>query len=212
MKLLFATGNQYKYELMRQRLKEFKEIEVLMPKLINVSIEVDENGKTPTENAMLKARAYHKATGLATIAEDSGLWIQKFNDDEQPGLFVKRVGGREDLSDEEILQYYLNKLEQYGGESLARYKTGVAIVNETGEEFSTLIEEEPFILTTKRNASTELKGGVLNCISFDPLSKKYFNELTETEKALRYMPVDKETKNMVAEFFNIGEKARTEDR
>ncbi len=203
MKLLFATGNQYKYELMKQRLKDFKEIEVLMPKLINVSIHVEENGTTPNENAMIKAKAYHEATGMATIAEDSGLWIQKFNEEEQPGLFVKRVGGREDLSDEEILQYYINKLKQYGGESSARYKTGVAVVKENGEEFSRLIEEEPFILTTKINNNGELKGGILNCISFDPLSQKYFNELTEEDKVARYMPVDRETKGMIKEVFKI---------
>ncbi len=206
MKLLFATGNQYKYELMKQRLRDFKGIEVVMPKLMGIKIDVDENGQTPTENALLKAKAYYDATGIATIAEDSGLWIQKFSEDEQPGLFVKRVGGREDLSDEEILQYYLKKLSTYGGESMARYKTGVAVVNERGKEFTRLIEEEPFILTSKRNMRGELQGGVLNCISFDPLSQKYFNELTEEDKKRRYMPVDRETQKLIAEIFQIRER------
>ena len=58
MKLLFATGNENKYELMKRRLKEFSEIEVIMPKHINVKINVEEDGKTAEENAIKKANTY----------------------------------------------------------------------------------------------------------------------------------------------------------
>ena len=46
MKLLFATGNNKKYELMKNRLKDINQIEVLMPRQIGVNIKVNENGKT----------------------------------------------------------------------------------------------------------------------------------------------------------------------
>ena len=91
MKLLFATGNENKYELMKRRLKELENVEVIMPKHINIKIDVNEDGKTAEENAIKKAKAYYDETNLAVIAEDSGLWVERFSEEEQPGLFVKRI-------------------------------------------------------------------------------------------------------------------------
>jgi len=197
MKLLFATGNEKKCELMRKRVKEIKNIEVVMPKQINININVNEDGKTAEENAIKKAKAYYAATKLATIAEDSGLWIEKFAIEDQPGLFVKRVNGREDLSDEEILECYIQKLNKVGGKSNARYITGIAVVNENGEVFSKTIYEEIFILTSKKNEKGYTLGGFLDVISYDPISNKYFNELNEEDKKNRYKIIDEETRKVI---------------
>jgi len=182
---------------MRKRVKEIKNIEVVMPKQINININVNEDGKTAEENAIKKAKAYYAATKLATIAEDSGLWIEKFAIEDQPGLFVKRVNGREDLSDEEILECYIQKLNKVGGKSNARYITGIAVVNENGEVFSKTIYEEIFILTSKKNEKGYTLGGFLDVISYDPISNKYFNELNEEDKKNRYKIIDEETRKVI---------------
>lgn len=197
MKLLFATGNENKYELMKRRLKEFKDTEVIMPKHINVKVNVIEDGKTAEENAIKKAKAYYEETKLATIAEDSALWIEKFLEEDQPGLFVKRVNGREDLSDKEILNYYIEKLSNIGGKSNARYKTGVAVINEEGKLYSKTIDEELFVMTSKKNDKKYIKGGLLDTISYDIINNKYFNELTEEEKAKRYAYLDRGIRSII---------------
>ena len=197
MKLLFATGNENKYQLMRRRLKEFEEIELIMPKHINVKLDINEDGKTAEENAIKKAKEYYAKTNIATIAEDSGLCVEKFSEEEQPGLFVKRVNGREDLSDEEILNYYIDKLKEIGGKSNTRYKTGIAVISEEGQLFSKTVDEELFILTSNKNNNGYIKGGLLDVISYDPINKKYFNELTEEEKSKRYLKIDNEIRRMV---------------
>lgn len=197
MKLLFATGNENKYKLMKRRLEEFENVEVIMPKHINIKITVEENGKTAEENAIKKAKAYYNETKISTIAEDSGLWVEKFSEEEQPGLFVKRINGREDLSDEDIINCYIEKLRKIGGQSNARYKTGIAVINEKGEIFSKTIDEELFIFTSNKNEKDYIKGGLLDIISYDPINKKYFNELTEQEKSKRYVTIDKEIRNMI---------------
>lgn len=199
MKLLFATGNENKYELMKRRLKEFENVEVIMPKHINVKISVEEDGKTAEENAIKKAKVYYNETKIATIAEDSGLWVEKFSEEEQPGLFVKRVNGREDLSDEEIINCYIEKLNSVEGESNARYKTGIAVISENGELFSKTVDEELFIFTANKNEKSYIKGGLLDTISYDPINKKYFNELTEEEKSKRYEIIDDEIRKMIKE-------------
>lgn len=199
MKLLFATGNENKYELMKRRLKELKDIEVIMPKHINVKINVNEDGKTAEENAIKKAKAYYDETKLVVIAEDSGLWVEKFSKEDQPGLFVKRINGRDDLSDEEILECYIQKIEKVGGETNARYKTGIAVINEKGEINSKTVDEELFVFTSNKNNKDYIKGGLLDVISYDPINKKYFNELTEEEKSKRYQKLDEEIRNMIKE-------------
>ena len=197
MKLLFATGNENKYELMKRRLKELENVEVIMPKHINIKIDVNEDGKTAEENAIKKANAYYDETKLAVIAEDSGLWVERFSEEEQPGLFVKRIDGRDDLSDEEILERYIEKIEKAGGQTNARYKTGIAVINEKGEIYSKTVDEELFIFTSKKNEKGYIKGGLLDIISYDPINKKYFNELTEEEKSKRYIRIDEEIRSMV---------------
>ena len=199
MKLLFATGNENKYEFMKRRLKELENVEVIIPKHINIKIDVNEDGKTAEENAIKKAKAYYNETKLPVIAEDSGLWVEKFSEEDQPGLLVKRIDGRDDLKDEEILERYIEKIEKVGGQTNARYKTGIAVINEKGEIYFKTVDEELFIFTAKKNEKGYIKGGLLDVISYDPINKKYFNELTEEEKLKRYEKLDKEIRSMIKE-------------
>lgn len=197
MELLFATGNENKYNLMKRRLSCFEEINVLMPKQIGIKINVNEDGRTAEENAIKKAKEYYLKTGMPVIAEDSGLYVNKFKECDQPGLFVRRVNGKEDLTDEEILNYYIKKLNEVGGESLAHYKTGVAVIDESGNVYSTTIEEEPFLFISKKNSKISIQGGTLDSISYDMVNGKYFNELTKEEKEKRYKRIDEKTIELI---------------
>lgn len=198
MDLLFATGNENKYNLMKRRLSSLDDINVLMPKQIGVKINVVEDGKTAEENAIKKAQEYYNKTGMAVIAEDSGLYVDKFNENMQPGLFVRRVNGREDLTDQEILNYYINCLNMVDGESLAHYQTGVALMDTDGNIYSMTIDEEPFLFTSKKNQKDTVSGGTLDSISYDIKNKKYFNELNNDEKQQRYERIDQETLKLVS--------------
>lgn len=189
-----------KYEMMKERLKELSDIEVIIPKMLDLNLDIVEDGNTPEENAIIKAKAYYEATKLPTIAEDSGLYIDKFSDEEQPGLFVKRVNGVEGLSDEEILKYYIDKLNTYGGESLASYHTGVCLIDEDGNIHSDIIEETKFLLTTEVYEKEKISGGVLECISYDIEANKYFSERNEIDKKKHYEKLDKKYRELVKKY------------
>ncbi len=200
MKLLFGTGNDFKYNLMKERLKCFKNIEIITPKMLDINIYINEDGKTPVENAIKKAKAYYEVTKLPTIAEDSGLYIDKFRDEDQPGLFVKRINGNEDVSDDEILNHYINKLNEYGGSSLASYHTGVCLIDEDGNIFSTTILETKFLLTSKVYKTKIENGGILELISYDINANKYFGERTEEDKIKHYEKLDNEYRKLVKKY------------
>ena len=189
MKVLFATKNKMKFELMKKRLESINDIELVSPDMLGIDIKVDENGNTAEENAIIKARAYNQASNMPTIAEDSGLFIDKFRESEQPGLFVKRVNGREDLTDEQVLNYYIDKLSKYDNRSLAHYYTGVCVIN-GDKEYSDTIDEEEFLLTTTRCKKVPMQGGVLDCISYDLDAMKYFPERNTEEEKVHYKELD----------------------
>ena len=201
MKLLFATSNEMKYSLMKKRLEELKELELVIPKMLDINIDVVEDGTTPEENAIKKAKQYYEVTKLPTIAEDSGLYIDEFSFDEQPGLFVKRVNGIEGLSDQEILNYYIDKLNKYGGKSLAAYHTGVCLIDSDGNVYSSLIKENKFLLTNEIDKdSISIKGGVLDCISYDLEAKKYFALRSDEDIKKHYEQLDNDYRELVKKY------------
>ena len=107
-RLLYATGNKYKIESMKERVKG-TDIEIISPNDLNIKLNVVEDGKTVVENARKKAKAYYDAIKIPTIAGDTALFIEKF--EEQPGLYVHRVNGKE-LTIEETLEYYVRELKK----------------------------------------------------------------------------------------------------
>ena len=197
MKLLFGTGNQMKFDLMKKRLKKLKDIELISPKDLNIKLDINENGKTAEENAIIKAKAYYQVARIPVITEDAGLYIDKFKKTEQPGLYVKRVNGKDNLSDEEILNYYIDKLNKYNGRSLAHYYSGVCVIDSEGNIFSDTIDEAEFLLTVKKCKKVNLKGGILEPISYDLDAEKYFDERTEEEEAFHYKELDEKYRKMV---------------
>ena len=197
MKLLFGTTNQMKFDLMEKRLKKLKDIELVSPKELGIKIDINENGKTAEENAIIKAKAYYQVVRIPVIAEDAGLYIDKFKKTEQPGLYVKRVNGKDNLSNDEILNYYIDMLYKYNGRSLAHYYSGVCVIDEEGNVFSDTIDETEFLLTVKKCKKVNLKGGILEPISYDLDAEKYFDERTEEEEEFHYKELDEKYREMV---------------
>ncbi len=74
MQLLLATQNQGKQKEWCALLNQLH-ISLVLPDTIGLHIDVEETGDTYRENAYLKAMAYATASGLPTLADDSGLEV-----------------------------------------------------------------------------------------------------------------------------------------
>ena len=90
MRFVLATHNPGKLREMGEILKDFG-IEVVSPRDLGLTVDVEETGTTFAENAMLKAKAICKAAGLPAIADDSGLCVDALNG--APGVYSARYGG-----------------------------------------------------------------------------------------------------------------------
>ena len=79
---LFATNNKHKVEEAQSILQGFAEI--ISPNQIGIDIDVDETADSFKGNALLKALAFHKESGMPCFADDSGLCVDHL--DGAPGI------------------------------------------------------------------------------------------------------------------------------
>lgn len=93
-KLIFATGNKDKMKEIRMILKD-SDYEILSMKEAGIDIDIEENGETFEENALIKAKAIKECCPDAEVvlADDSGLEIDYL--DKAPGVYSARFMGED---------------------------------------------------------------------------------------------------------------------
>ena len=135
MRLLVATTNQDKLREIRSLLADVA-IDLLTLRDLPPLEEPEETGKTFAENALLKARYYARASGLTTVAEDSGLVIDAL--DGEPGVHSARYL-RPDASYPERFSAILRRLSAHPERGrAARFICAVAVVRDEHALFETL--------------------------------------------------------------------------
>ena len=119
IRLLYGTGNPAKLDSMRRQL-EGTGIELLgLRDMPESPVNVDESGRSPLENARIKALTYYKQYGVPVFSCDSGLYIQQLPEELQPGTHVRNVNGKR-LSDEEMTDSQIEKWETKIKDALLR--------------------------------------------------------------------------------------------
>lgn len=169
-KIIIASNNNGKIIEVKQMLKD-KDIELLSMKEAGVNIDIDENGTTFEENALIKAREVMKLTGEITIADDSGLEVDYL--DKQPGIYSARFMGHDtsyDIKNKAII----DKLDGVEGDKRsARFVCAMAAVFSDGIE---LVERG----TMEGRIAYEIKGD--NGFGYDPIM--YIPEYDKTSAQL----------------------------
>jgi non-canonical purine NTP pyrophosphatase (RdgB/HAM1 family) len=181
MKVLFATGNQSKINRFKEGLEK-NDIELISLKDINTDIDIEENGKTAIENALIKARAYYKETNMPVIGMDDTLYLEGVPEDKQPGLYVRRINGKE-LNDEEMIEHYTDLVKKYGdnGRLNCKWVYGMAVINANGEENTYSWSKGDFYMVDVPSKKIN-NGYPLNSISKYNNLNKYFSEITEEDR------------------------------
>jgi len=128
--LLIGTKNQGKVDEIRALLADL-DIELISLADAAIDLDVDEVGETYAENAALKAKAYAQASGLITLADDSGLEVAAL--DGAPGLYSARYSSRPKATDADRRDYLLENLAGYPRPWGARFVCVVALAAPEGE-------------------------------------------------------------------------------
>lgn len=130
--LLIATNNKGKIKELHELLDDTG-IELVTPSQINLDLDVIEDGLTYAENATRKAVAFARASGLISLADDSGLEVDALNG--EPGLYSARYGATdgEKLSDAGRRAFLIQKLQGKPRPWTARFHATIAIAIPNGE-------------------------------------------------------------------------------
>ena len=178
MKILYGTTNKGKLQAMEKLVKPLN-IELIGLNDLNCELPaINENGRTPLENAEIKARAYYEAFHMPVFSCDSGLYFDELEEDEQPGIHVRRVNGKE-LNDDEMIEHYASLAKQHGGKITGRYRNAIYFILDENHHYSSMdmsIATEPFILGTKPH-SKRVEGFPLDSLSIDIKTGKYYYDL-----------------------------------
>ncbi len=129
--LLIGTNNAHKVTELRRILGEV-DVTLLTPADAGIALDVEETGETFEENARLKARAFCAASGLPSLADDSGIEVDALGG--RPGVRSARYGG-EGLDDADRTQLLLDELADVPEEQRAcRYRVVLVLARPDGSE------------------------------------------------------------------------------
>lgn len=130
MKMVAATNNKGKLNELVSILSKLG-IEVISLEESGYYEEIEENGKTFEENALIKAEAVMRVTGLAAIGDDSGLEIDALNG--EPGIYSARYA-KPGLRKKTVLDKLRGVPEK---KRTARFVCAIACVLPNGEKIIT---------------------------------------------------------------------------
>jgi len=187
-KIIFATGNKDKMREIREIMADV-DVEVISMKEAGISVDVEENGTTFEENALIKARAIAEHTDAIVLADDSGLEIDYL--DKAPGVYSARFMG-EDTSYEIKNQALIDKLDGVPKEErTARFVCAIAAV---------LPDKSDLVVRENMEGYIGYHAEGENGFGYDPiffldefgcssaaLSREQKNEISHRGKALRVM-------------------------
>ena len=187
-RIIFATSNEGKMKEIRLIMAD-SGYEVVSLKEAGISADIEENGTTFEENAVIKASAIAKLTGELAMADDSGLEVDYM--DKAPGIYSARFLG-EDTDYDIKNNYILDKLKDVPVEQRsARFVCAIALADAEGKAITKRATIEGYI-------GYEIRGE--NGFGYDPIfflpeygktsaeiSPEEKNAISHRGKALRLM-------------------------
>lgn len=188
MRIIFATGNEGKMREIRMILADLG-LEILSMKEAGLTADIEENGTTFEENAVIKAKGIAALCQDIVLADDSGLEIDALN--KEPGVYSARYMG-------ENTSYHIknrNLIERLEGvpeeQRTARFVCAIAAALPDGRVLETKAVMEGRIGYEERGE---------NGFGYDPifilpeygkstaeLTPEEKNKLSHRGKALRFM-------------------------
>ncbi|MDD7795740.1 XTP/dITP diphosphatase [Clostridium sp. 'White wine YQ'] len=180
-KLVLATNNKNKVKEIKEILSAFN-LNIVTLKDLNIDVDVEENGTSFDENALIKASAIADILiskgydDFIVLSDDSGLEVDYL--DGEPGIFSARYAGNHG-DDEANNIKLLDKLKNVPKEKRkAKFRCSIAIINNLGENKVVQGEVQGIILNEPLGSSG---------FGYDPLFyyepfNKTFAQLSPEEK------------------------------
>ena len=177
--IILATSNKHKLKEVREILAPHHIILYGLSDLSSKLPDVEENGETYAENALIKAKAVQKITKLPIISDDSGLEIMALN--KEPGIhsarYAESLGGHDNA-----IKEILKRLEGKEDRS-ARFVCDIVLLN---------VEDKPLVFEgIAEGTITYEKSAAQGGFGYDPIfiskeTGKCFAEMGEEKNAISH--------------------------
>ena len=102
-----------------------RRLTIVSPGELGKRLQVAETGQTYAENAALKAQAFCEATGLITLADDSGLEVEALGG--APGIYSARYAPQPGATDADRRALLLERLADFPRPWTARFRCAVCV-------------------------------------------------------------------------------------
>ena len=176
MKVVLASKNRHKLEEISAITQRYG-FELILQSELGVDIDVEENGSTFEDNSYIKAEAVMRATGMAALADDSGLCVDALNG--EPGIYSARYGFDPSLDDLGRMNLLLKNMENIpDGQRQAKFVCVITMVTPDGKTIQARGEVHGEI---QRTAAGSSGFGYDPVFYYAPLGKT-FAELNAAEK------------------------------
>ena len=106
-------------------------LDLVTPEEIHLNLDVKEDGKTYKENAAKKAVSFAQASGLVSLADDTGLEVEALGG--APGLYSARYAPQPDATDADRRTHLLAQLQSHPQPWIALFRCIVAIATPDGD-------------------------------------------------------------------------------
>lgn len=178
-KIVVATHNPSKKKWYQKILSGFTN-KVLGLNDLDFDDKPEESGKTAEENAIIKATFYAEKLDLPVLGEDAALFVDFLPEDQQPGVFVRRVRGKE-LDDDQLLAYWESIIVKVPKEKrTGRWHTAHCFATPDGKTALSTLDYP--ILFFSPSSKIRVPGWPMNSLSGPPGFKKPEVELTKEER------------------------------
>lgn len=178
-RIVIATRNKGKVNEIRELVRNLP-VEFLTLDDVPAAPEVVEDGCTFEENALKKAHAVARATGMTTIADDSGLTVDAL--DGRPGVLSARYGGDGATDEEKCLRILEELRDVPDAGRTSRFVCALALVEPGGQEHL-------FVETCEGRIIRELRGA--HGFGYDPI-------FLYEPAGRTFAEMDREAKNQVS--------------
>ena len=177
--IIVATKNAHKVREMNELLADLGSIKLITMAEAGLDAEIEENGKTFEENAIIKASFVAKETGHPSIADDSGLSVDVLGG--EPGIYSARYASKDggNATDDENIDLLLENMKNISAnERTARFVSALALCFPDGRTYTAIGACEGLITRERRG-----EGG----FGYDPVFfcnalSKTFGEASADEK------------------------------
>jgi len=176
MKILIGTNNENKLKQFRRIFRNLgSDIEPVSLKEVGITSDVEEDDDNLLANAKKKAKFYADASGMITLADDTGLFIDALGG--EPGVHAKRW--HEGTEKDRYLKI-MERMEDISNEKRnCRYNGVLAVYNPETQEFWT---HESSLEGIIANKPMEANGFGYDPIFISTAFNKYYSQLTDEER------------------------------